>query len=89
MSKMNWNKVKPRYASYGSKRQLALKLKRRENTNATPKQLSFMDSLSIDYLKNISKKDASFLISKTLKKIEKAKNENFKMDLEVKEICRF
>lgn len=89
MAKMNWNKVKPRHASYECKRQLALKLKKRDQIPATEKQLSFMRILKIEYPNKITKVDASFLISKTLKENNKAKKLNQTMNSEVKNICRY
>lgn len=82
MAKLNYSKCKKPNASYSSKRQLALKLKRRENLLATDKQKTFMTKLFIDFPKNISKKDASFLISKCLNKIEKTKKELTKQDFD-------
>jgi hypothetical protein len=89
VAKMNWNKVKPRHASFESKRQLDLKLKRKSEISATEKQLSFMRILKIEFPDKITKVDASFLISKTLKENDKAKRLNETMDNEVKNICRY
>lgn len=69
MSKLNWNKCKKPGAAYGSKRQLALKLQRKDQIKATEKQKSYMSSLGIDYPENVTKRQAMHLISSTLDKI--------------------
>ena len=68
MAKLNWNKCKKSGVSYGPKRQLALKLKRKSEITATEKQRRFMGELGIQFPENVTKFQAMKLISWTLDK---------------------
>lgn len=70
MAKMNWGQHKKPGVSYGSKRQLALKLERKEKIPATEKQKAYMKSLGIEFPQQITKGQAMHLISSTLLKLK-------------------
>lgn len=72
MANINWNRIHKQYANFEPKIQYAKYMKRKEIELATDKQKKFMDDLGIEYPKNIYKRDAMSLISKS---IEKKKSE--------------
>lgn len=68
---MNWNKSKKPGASFGPKRQLALKLARRDKIPATEKQKAYMQSLGIPFPDQVTKVQAMHMISSTLDKLRR------------------
>lgn len=68
MSKMNWSNCKKPAASYGTKRQLALKLEQRDKIKATEKQINYMKKLGIDHPAQVTKRQAMHLISSFIDK---------------------